>query len=1082
MTNQVDAPPAGAKDVEEIDSDIEFVSQPTFTVDVRDELKDEAKCQVAKGPHGGPGWAEMVLPPRGLPQMLHPHVPKTEEPHRLLDVQPLQRRLSLDESSVSLLADNIADALIAQVKLQLDKMRALVANGTEPTVAPPLAEHLPSPRWTAGTLGVVGGHRSNLYRSSSKGPEFHPISEESQCCPEEASCVSSASRRDPDLNMYDLNINPDLSQSDFSERDAHSRLQKGASKCSTPSKRSENRFDPARARKLAKAAMTLRESPLESEIHNLGGGGALEQPGRQERNLAENLADILPMRRSTLTSRHDTVIPTIQAGRKTVQVLPNSVSGAWRRQAKVLAAQMREEMAEEVKMAKNNMSFRGGLWWLRQLARYISLIAASLTLAAVSFSFYWEGSEVFIARNLLDAAVVASAVMGLLIHHFCSKLSENCLSAGEQDGLLQAHSVAFGYTQPWLVISRDHGNHLLPIWICSVISRVDLGSSDMIACQTRSVESYLRVQTVATGLPLSVISQTSMHFEHRRFLEAVCCTSAFVIQYMQELSSEDVSFEGMAQEWNTIQIFVRTLCDGCSYSLALQVGMIPVMAASTIFRILWSDSNMVDMVFSLLPFFATSLMPFHALVTAASTTQQCEQSPQVANSMLVSEWDNSMSQDLLAFMSRCDIGFFINDLRVTPAAVMKSTYVLVGVLVTIEVKPDDLDDTERLPKEHRSGAERSGAPVERAARPCDQESEAWPQLFPPANTSAQARHDAEKAAAVAMQAGDFTGAINVYTEAMRSGGSNPQMLCTRSALLLKMKRPCAAIRDCTAALKINNHMVKAYRLRGMAHRRLGHWKKAYRDLTEAQHLKFDPDTSDMHKLVAGKLGVTPTGPKTREDSPKKRSKARESPPPRMSFPDPIIPEIHFPAPVAAPDPPLEKGQAVLLIGLQRAPQLNGRRGVVEREDPRPASKGRWEVEIRMDGGGLEVKSIKRENIQTLNKVDREACKAWAKAEKMHKEARDRREQQEEIQKYKNVVEAKLSKLTLTDKAKDRSGMSRDLLRTLGPEQALSVLDRCEGPSVTNVSGFVITQAKLLLGQDSDSEGDGESQAKKARSE
>ncbi|CAE7344466.1 ST13 [Symbiodinium sp. CCMP2456] len=617
-------------------------------------------------------------------------------------------------------------------------MRALVASGTESTVAPPLAEHLPSPRWTAGTRGVVGSHRSSVYRSGSRGPEFFPISEESQCCPEEESGVSSASRRDPDLNMYDLNINPDLSQSDFSERDVNNRLQKGASKCSTPSKRSENRFDPARARKLAKAAMTLRESPLESEIPNIGVGGALEQPGAELRNLADNLADILPMRRSSLTSRHNTVIPNLQAGRKTVQVLPNSVSGAWRRQAKVLAAQMREEMAEEVKMAKNNMSFRGGLWWLRQLARCISLIAVTLTLAAFSFSFYWEGSDVFIARNLLDAAVVASA------------------------------------------------------------------------------------------LPR--------------------------IQYMQELCAEDVSFEGMAQEWNTIQIFVRTLCDGCSYSLALQVGMIPVMAASTIFRILWSDSNLVDMLFSLLPFLATSLMPFHALVTAASTTQQCEQSPQVANSMLVSEWDNSMSQDLLAFMSRCDIGFFINDLRVTPAAVMKSTYVLVGVLVTIEVKPDDLDDTERLPKE----------------------SEAWPQLFPPANTSAQVRHDAEKAAAVAMQAGDFTGAINVYTEAMRSGGSNPQMLCTRSALLLKMKRPCAAIRDCTAALKINNHMVKAYRLRGMAHRRLGHWKKAYRDLTEAQHLKFDPDTSDMHKLVAGKLGVTPTGPKGREDSPKKRSKAREA--------------------------------------------------------------------------------------------------------------------------------------------------------------------------------------------------------------
>ena len=34
-------------------------------------------------------------------------------------------------------------------------------------------------------------------------------------------------------------------------------------------------FDPARARKLAKAAMTLRESPLESEIPNIGVGGLL---------------------------------------------------------------------------------------------------------------------------------------------------------------------------------------------------------------------------------------------------------------------------------------------------------------------------------------------------------------------------------------------------------------------------------------------------------------------------------------------------------------------------------------------------------------------------------------------------------------------------------------------------------------------------------------------------------------------------------------------------------------------------------------------------------------------------------------
>lgn len=47
--------------------------------------------------------------------------------------------------------------------------------------------------------------------------------------------------------------------------------------------------------------------------------------------------------------------------------LPKTVSGAWRRQAIVLAAEMREDMAQEVAMAKNNMSFQGGLWWLRHM-------------------------------------------------------------------------------------------------------------------------------------------------------------------------------------------------------------------------------------------------------------------------------------------------------------------------------------------------------------------------------------------------------------------------------------------------------------------------------------------------------------------------------------------------------------------------------------------------------------------------------------------------------------------------------------------------------------------------------------------
>merc|ERR1719230_589296 len=65
---------------------------------------------------------------------------------------------------------------------------------------------------------------------------------------------------------------------------------------------------------------------------------------------------------------------------------------------------------------------------------------------------------------------------------------------------------------------------------------------------------------------------------------------------------------------------------------------------------------------------------------------------------------------------------------------------------------------------------------------------------------------------------------------------------------------------------------------------------------------------------------------------------------------------------------IEKGKAVRLQGLQKAPYLNGKRGVVQRQDPRPAQEGRWEVEVRLDEGKVEVKSIKSENIKLLDKA------------------------------------------------------------------------------------------------------------------
>ncbi|CAK9099414.1 unnamed protein product [Durusdinium trenchii] len=167
-----------------------------------------------------------------------------------------------------------------------------------------------------------------------------------------------------------------------------------------------------------------------------------------------------------------------------------------------------------------------------------------------------------------------------------------------------------------------------------------------------------------------------------RIIHICSAMKTSLIRYMQNLAQDDIDFEGMAQEWNTIQIFIRCLCDGCSYSMLSMVLVIPVMGAGAVVNLLYTDS-ISEVVSTMLPFIAVSCMPLICLLTAADLTQQCEQAPQVANSMLVLDWDNERAQDLLNFMSRCQLGFFVNDMRVSPAAVTKFIYILVAACFTI---------------------------------------------------------------------------------------------------------------------------------------------------------------------------------------------------------------------------------------------------------------------------------------------------------------------------------------------------------------------------------------------------------------
>merc|ERR1712048_1365828 len=111
--------------------------------------------------------------------------------------------------------------------------------------------------------------------------------------------------------------------------------------------------------------------------------------------------------------------------------------------------------------------------------------------------------------------------------------------------------------------------------------------------------------------------------------------------------------------------------------------------------------------------------------------------------------------------------------------------------------------------------------------------------------------------------------------------------------------------------------------------------------------------------------------------------------------------------VAQPSPPnkeFDQGQAVIACSLKGAAHLNGKRGVVQRRDPHPARKGRWEVELRVSDGKVEVVALKAENIMTLNKQDKLACRAWMKEEKRHKELNKKRE--EEHQRFQEAMVAK----------------------------------------------------------------------------
>ncbi|XP_018523179.1 hsc70-interacting protein [Lates calcarifer] len=104
----------------------------------------------------------------------------------------------------------------------------------------------------------------------------------------------------------------------------------------------------------------------------------------------------------------------------------------------------------------------------------------------------------------------------------------------------------------------------------------------------------------------------------------------------------------------------------------------------------------------------------------------------------------------------------------------------------------------------------------------------------------------------ALGEGDLQKALDLFTEAIKLNPCLAILYAKRASVFIQMEKPNAAIRDCDRAISINPDSAQPYKWRGKAHRLLGHWEEAARDLATACKLDYDEDASAMLKEVQPK--------------------------------------------------------------------------------------------------------------------------------------------------------------------------------------------------------------------------------------
>uniref|UniRef100_A0A0K0CXF8 TPR_REGION domain-containing protein n=1 Tax=Angiostrongylus cantonensis TaxID=6313 RepID=A0A0K0CXF8_ANGCA len=118
----------------------------------------------------------------------------------------------------------------------------------------------------------------------------------------------------------------------------------------------------------------------------------------------------------------------------------------------------------------------------------------------------------------------------------------------------------------------------------------------------------------------------------------------------------------------------------------------------------------------------------------------------------------------------------------------------------------------------------------------------------------KANEERDKAIA-AFSEGMFDDALKHFTEAIELNPGSAMLHAKRASVLLKLKRPMAAIADCDKAISINPDSAQAYKFRGRAYRLLGKWVEAHTDLATACKLDYDDVANEWLKEVEPNVSV-----------------------------------------------------------------------------------------------------------------------------------------------------------------------------------------------------------------------------------